>query len=93
MALRDQQRLYLERLFKVCFRQHQEERHFEIPPQDMVQRWHDETDHGRTSGHYQNALAVNIAICVPSLHLLAFHRPVLLLLMKRRTWLSHCFAL
>jgi hypothetical protein len=41
----------------------------------MVQRWHDETDHGRNSEHYhENALAVNIAICVPSLCiLLAFH--------------------
>jgi hypothetical protein len=37
----------------------------------MVQRWHDETYHGRNSEHYENALAVNIATCVP-LHLLAF---------------------
>lgn len=35
--------------------------------QDIVQRWHDETDHGRNSKHYhENALAVNIAICVLS---------------------------
>lgn len=59
-----------ERLFTLCFRQHREGALRDT--QDMVQRWHDETDHGRNRAHYENALAVNIAICVPSLHLLAF---------------------
>jgi hypothetical protein len=30
----------------------------------MFQRWHDEMDYGRNSEHYENALDVDIAICV-----------------------------
>ena len=49
--------------------------HFEIP-QDMVQRWHDNTHYGRNSEHDERALDVDTAICAPSLHLPALKRPL-----------------